>query len=123
NALVRLALPGSASTAVLTTNTTQLAIALATVVRGRGEHEELARARSRIATAIPCIAGFVAGCAAGAFLEVNFHLWALALPVILAALAVPLGEVWNGSQMMQRDQTGSHERFPSFGIIREKQTA
>jgi uncharacterized membrane protein YoaK (UPF0700 family) len=41
----------------------------------------------------PCIVGFVAGCAAGAALEVKFGLWALALPVVLSALAVPLGRV------------------------------
>jgi uncharacterized membrane protein YoaK (UPF0700 family) len=34
----------------------------------------------------------VAGCAAGATLEVHFGLWALALPALLAVLAVALGE-------------------------------
>jgi uncharacterized membrane protein YoaK (UPF0700 family) len=40
-----------------------------------------------------CVAGFVAGCVAGAILELRFGIGALALPVILAALAVPLGEL------------------------------
>jgi uncharacterized membrane protein YoaK (UPF0700 family) len=119
NALVRLALPGSASTAVLTTNTTQLAIDLAILIRGRGDCEELARARNRVGTTFPCIAGFVAGCAAGASLEVTFHLWALALPLILAALAVPLGEVWS-SQAMGAVETQHLERKLSFGTSREE---
>jgi uncharacterized membrane protein YoaK (UPF0700 family) len=105
NALVKLALPGSASTAVLTANTTQLAIALATLVRRQGEYEELVRARHRARTILPSIAGFVAGCAAGAILEVHFHLWALALPVIFAALAIPLGELWSSGQAMQPVET------------------
>jgi len=95
NALVKLALPGSPSTAVLTTNTTQLTIDLATLARRRGQPDELARARRRASVTFPCVVGFVLGCAAGAFLEVHFRLWALALPVILAALAVPLGELWS----------------------------
>jgi uncharacterized membrane protein len=37
------------------------------------------------------VTGFVAGCAAGAVLEVKLGFWALALPVVLSALAVPLG--------------------------------
>jgi uncharacterized membrane protein YoaK (UPF0700 family) len=40
-----------------------------------------------------CVIGFVGGCAAGAALEVRFGLWALTLPVLLSALAVPLGRV------------------------------
>jgi uncharacterized membrane protein YoaK (UPF0700 family) len=90
NALVKLALPGVPSTAVMTTNTTQLTIDLATLLRGRGEPEELARARRRARATCPSIVGFVAGCAAGAVLQVQFGLWALTLPVILALLAIPL---------------------------------
>jgi uncharacterized membrane protein YoaK (UPF0700 family) len=95
NALVKLALPGSPSTAVLTTNITQLTIDLAALARRRGDPDALAQARRRARVTFPCVAGFLAGCAAGAFLEMRFHLTALALPVILAALAVPLGELWD----------------------------
>jgi uncharacterized membrane protein YoaK (UPF0700 family) len=95
NALVKLVLPGSPSTAVLTTNTTQLTIDLAAMARGRGDPDDLARARRRAGVTFPSVVGFLAGCGAGAFLEVRFHLMALALPVILAALAVPIGESWN----------------------------
>lgn len=95
NALVKLALPGSPSTAVMTTNTTQLAVDLAMIARGRGEPENLARARHRASMIFPSVAGFVAGCAAGSLLEIHLGLRALALPVFLAALAVPLGEIWS----------------------------
>ena len=42
-----------------------------------------------------CVIGFVASCAGGATLEVKFGLWALTLPVVLSAFAVPLGRVEN----------------------------
>src|SRR5205823_5704026 len=93
NALVKLALPGAPSTAVMTTNTTQLTIDLATLAGGRGQSDDLARARRRAHMTFPCVIGFLGGCGAGAVLEVHFGLWALALPVTLAALAVPLGEL------------------------------
>jgi uncharacterized membrane protein YoaK (UPF0700 family) len=92
NALVKLALPGVPSTAVMTTNITQLTIDLVTLVGRWGEPDDLAKARRRATLTFPCVVGFVAGCAAGAVLEVHFGLWALALPVVLGALAVPLGE-------------------------------
>ena len=93
NALVRLALKGTPSTAVMTTNITQLTVDLVTLARIRGDTEEAAKVRSRARTTFACIIGFVAGCAAGAALEVNFGFWALTLPVVLSALAVPLGRV------------------------------
>jgi uncharacterized membrane protein YoaK (UPF0700 family) len=93
SALVRLALPGSPSTAVMTTNATHLTVDLATLAWGRGEPDDLARARRRAGVTLTCVVGFVAGCAAGAALEVYCGLWALALPVALAAAAVPLGEL------------------------------
>jgi uncharacterized membrane protein YoaK (UPF0700 family) len=93
NALVKLALKDLPSTAVMTTNITELTIDLATLARDRGDPDDLARARRRASMTFPCVVGFVGGCAAGAVLEVYFGLWALALPVVLAALAVPLGEL------------------------------
>jgi uncharacterized membrane protein YoaK (UPF0700 family) len=93
SALVRLALPGSPSTAVMTTNATQVAVDLATLAWGRGKPDDLARVRRRAGVTLPCVVGFVAGCAAGAALEVHCGLWALALPLALAAAAVPLGEL------------------------------
>jgi uncharacterized membrane protein YoaK (UPF0700 family) len=107
SALVRLALPGAPSTAVMTTNATQLAIDLATLVRGRGDPDDLARARRRAVLTSLCVVGFVTGCAAGAVLEVHLGLWALALPVALAALAVPLGELRCDARSAQRDSKGA----------------
>jgi uncharacterized membrane protein YoaK (UPF0700 family) len=93
NALVKLALPGAPSTAVMTTNTTQLTIDLAMLARKIGEPDDLAKARHRAAMTFPPVVGFVVGCAAGAALEIHFGLWALALPVLLALLAISLGEL------------------------------
>jgi uncharacterized membrane protein YoaK (UPF0700 family) len=101
NALVKLALPGAPSTAVMTTNITQLTIDLATLAGGWGEPDDLARARRRAGVTFPCVVGFVAGCAAGAVLEVHFGLWALALPVVLATLAIPLGELRSDGRTTQ----------------------
>jgi uncharacterized membrane protein YoaK (UPF0700 family) len=92
NALVKLALPGAPSTAVMTTNITQLTIDLTTLARGVGELDDLAITRRRASVTFPCVVGFVAGCAAGAVLEVYFGLWALALPAAFAVIAIPLGK-------------------------------
>jgi uncharacterized membrane protein YoaK (UPF0700 family) len=93
NALVKLALKDAPSTAVMTTNITQLAVDLATLVRRQGEPSDLNKARHRASRIFPCIIGFVAGCAAGAVLELHFGLWGLLLPVVLATLAIGLGEL------------------------------
>ena len=93
NALVRLELPGFPSTAVMTTNITQLTIDLALLVQGKGDPPDIARARRGARLTFPSVIGFVAGCAAGGFLEFHFGLLALALPVGLATIAIPLGEL------------------------------
>src|SRR5438270_10246535 len=93
NALVRLDLPGFPSTAVMTTNITQLTIDFALLVRGKGDPTDLARARRGARLTFPSVIGFVAGCAAGGFLELHFGMWALVLPVVLAVIAIPLGEL------------------------------
>jgi uncharacterized membrane protein YoaK (UPF0700 family) len=103
NALVKLALPGAPSTAVMTTNTTQLTIDLATLAGGRGQPDDFANARRRASVTFPCVVGFLGGCAAGAVLDVHFGLWALALPVALAALAVPLAELRTDGPATPRD--------------------
>ena len=90
NALVRLALPGTPSTAVMTTNTTQLTVDLAMLARGLGTLEDLAKARHRARSTFQSLVGFVAGCAAGAALEIRCGLWALTLPVALALLTLVL---------------------------------
>jgi uncharacterized membrane protein YoaK (UPF0700 family) len=116
NALVKLALPGAPSTAVMTTNTTQLTIDVATLAGASGEPDALARARRRAVVTFPCVIAFVAGCAAGAALEVHFGLWALALPVALAVLAVPLGETWSdGRPSREAENGGRHDDHPARG--------
>jgi uncharacterized membrane protein YoaK (UPF0700 family) len=92
NALAKLALVKAPSTAVMTTNTTQLIIDLATLARGGEVSDDLAKVRQRARVTFLCVAGFVAGCVAGAMLELQFGIGALALPVMLAVLAVALGE-------------------------------
>jgi uncharacterized membrane protein YoaK (UPF0700 family) len=91
NALVKLALVESPSTAVMTTNTTQLIVDLVALAR-RAEEPNKLRIRQRARVTFLWVAGFVGGCVAGSVLELRFGLGALALPVILATLAIPLGE-------------------------------
>ena len=93
NVLVKPALKDTPSTAVMTTNITQLTLDLSMLTRSHGDADELAEVRRRVRMTFACVIGFVAGCAGGAALEVKFGLWALALPVVLSALAVPLGQV------------------------------
>jgi uncharacterized membrane protein YoaK (UPF0700 family) len=94
NALVKLELRGFPSTAVVTTNTVQLTIDLALLIRGKGDPRDLAQAHRRARLTIPSVGGFVAGCATGGFLEIHFGLRSLVLPVLLAVVAVLLGETW-----------------------------
>jgi uncharacterized membrane protein YoaK (UPF0700 family) len=98
NGLVKLALPGAPSTAVMTTNMTQLTIDLTTLLVGQVRPEELDRVRRGAGVTFPSVLGFLIGCACGAVLEIRWGLWALALPVALAVAAVPLGEQWDGSR-------------------------
>jgi uncharacterized membrane protein YoaK (UPF0700 family) len=112
NALVRLVLTGVPSTAVMTTNITQLAIDLAALAGGRGVPDDLARERRQAGLTSLCVVGFVAGCAAGAVLERHCGLWALALPVILAVLAVPLGELWGERRAVQTSDRRDQGRIP-----------
>jgi uncharacterized membrane protein YoaK (UPF0700 family) len=113
NALGKLALPAAPPTAVMTTNITQLAVDLATLARGRGDRDELGRARRRARMTFLCVVGFVGGCAAGAVLEVYFGPWALALPVVLAALAVPLAELSSdGEALLEFKNGGSYDDKP-----------
>jgi len=103
NVLVKFALKDAPSTAVMTTNITQLTLDLAMLARSRGEPDELAKARRRAEVTLPCVVGFVVGCAAGASLEVHFGLLALAMPVVLAVAAVPLGELRNYGRATDKD--------------------
>ena len=92
NAMAKLALVQAPSTAVMTTNTAQLIIDLGTLARGGEVSDDLGKVRQRARVTFLCVAGFVAGCVAGAILELRFGIGALVLPVMLAVLAVVLGE-------------------------------
>ena len=95
SAMVKLELPGFPSTAVLTTNTVQLSIDVAMLIRRNGRADQLARARQRARVTFPALAGFVGGCTAGAFFELHFGLTALIFPVSTGAIALLLGELWS----------------------------
>ena len=97
NAVVRLALHGTPSTAVMTTNTAQLAVDVATLIRNRDHHADVSQARRRAHLILASVLGFVLGLIVGAILETRFGLWFLIFPVFLAAVAIPLGEFWTGS--------------------------
>ena len=73
------------------TNDRALALAKVRIEEDALGHVEVP-AEHRASLTFPCVVGFVAGCAAGAALEVHFGPWALGLPALLAVLAVALGE-------------------------------
>lgn len=98
NAVVRLALHGSPSTTVMTTNTAQFAVDLARLIRGREQQTDLAQVRHRAKLTLASVFGFLIGLVLGAVFELQFGLWSLTFPVLLGALAIPLGEAWNDHQ-------------------------
>ncbi len=89
-ALVKLGLKGVPSTVAMTANVTVLAVSLAAIIRSQGELAKKEEARRRVDDHLPCVGGFLIGCAAGAVLEVACGIRALGLPVVLAVLALPL---------------------------------
>jgi uncharacterized membrane protein YoaK (UPF0700 family) len=88
NALVRIALTGTPSTAVLTTNITLLTMDLGDILFGQ---RDAAKARDRAKRTSPAVAGFLLGCALGAWCEAAIGLRALVLPTSFALLALALG--------------------------------
>jgi uncharacterized membrane protein YoaK (UPF0700 family) len=98
NAVVRLALHGSPSTAVMTTNTAQFAVDVATLIRNRDKKINLSQVRRRAELTFASMLGFVIGLVFGAVLELHFGLWSLTFPVLLGVFAIPLGESWAASE-------------------------
>jgi uncharacterized membrane protein YoaK (UPF0700 family) len=98
NAVVRFALPGAPSTAVMTTNITQVTVDLARLLRGQVENNERRTVRHRADATLSAVIGFLIGLAVGAVLEMHFGFWSLVFPAILGALAIPLGEWWAASE-------------------------
>jgi uncharacterized membrane protein YoaK (UPF0700 family) len=90
NALVRISLVGAPSTAVLTTNITLLTTDIGEIFLGR-DPSLIAKARQRARRTWPAVAGFLFGCALGAWCEAALGLSALVVPVAFALLALILG--------------------------------
>jgi uncharacterized membrane protein YoaK (UPF0700 family) len=90
NALVRIALTGAPSTAVLTTNITLLTMDLGDILLGQ---RDVAKARDRSKRTSPAVTGFLLGCALGAWCEAAIGLRALVLPASFALLALALGVI------------------------------
>jgi uncharacterized membrane protein YoaK (UPF0700 family) len=90
NALVRISLTNTPTTAVMTTNVTHFMLDLGGAFVGR-DHAEAARARGRAMHTFPVIVGFTIGCVLGAAFESVTDLWSLALPAGLALLAFAMG--------------------------------
>jgi uncharacterized membrane protein YoaK (UPF0700 family) len=94
NGLVRLALPGAPSTAVMTTNVAQVTVDLARLLRGQVEDNERRTVRHRADATLFAVIGFLIGLAVGAVLEMHFGFLSSIFPAILAAASIPLGERW-----------------------------
>jgi uncharacterized membrane protein YoaK (UPF0700 family) len=88
NGLLRIALPGAPSTAVLTTNITLLTMDLWDILLGQ---RDAGKARDRSKRTSPAVAGFLLGCALGAWCEAAIGVRALVLPASFALLALALG--------------------------------
>src|SRR5262245_24390002 len=97
NAVVRLALPGHPTTAVMSTNAAELAVDLAMLARCLFQPINVSKIRSRADVITIAVLGFVVGIVGGAILEIHFGLWSLTLPSLLAVLAIPLSESWTTS--------------------------
>jgi uncharacterized membrane protein YoaK (UPF0700 family) len=92
NALVRISLKNSPSTAAMTTNVTQFTLDLGEMLAG-GDAAKIAEARNRAMHSLPVIVGFTIGCGLGAAFEATAGLWSLVLPAGLALLAILMGLV------------------------------
>jgi uncharacterized membrane protein YoaK (UPF0700 family) len=68
NVLVKLVLKGVPSTAVMTTNITQLTVDPAILARSKGNPDQLAQAGRRARMTFSCVIGVVVGCDAGGHL-------------------------------------------------------
>src|SRR5215471_15407726 len=97
NAVVRLALPGHPTTAVMSTNAAQLAVDLAMLARCLFQPINVRKIRSRADVTTLAVLGFVVGVVGGAVFELQFGLWSLIFPSLLAVLAIPLSESWTAS--------------------------
>jgi uncharacterized membrane protein YoaK (UPF0700 family) len=89
NALVQGTLVGMPATTAMTANITRFTLDLVDALFGH-DPDTMTNARRRAKATWPAIAGFAAGCGAGAACEAAFAMRALALPVGLALLALAI---------------------------------
>jgi uncharacterized membrane protein YoaK (UPF0700 family) len=89
NALVQVSLRGVPATAVITTNIARFTTDIGTILLGAKSDEALT-ARRRVERLWLSIIGFISGCCFGAVCEARFGLYALALPVGVALLALAM---------------------------------
>src|SRR5262249_30193455 len=86
--LLRLAVPGAPSTAVMTGNLTHTTLSLVDTLSGG--QPLLEGARERLKKTLKLVVGFFAGCVAGAVAVLFLGDWAWSFPVVLAGAAVSL---------------------------------
>jgi uncharacterized membrane protein YoaK (UPF0700 family) len=86
SAMVRLLMRGVASTNVMTTNTTQMAVDITLVLLHRiaGTSTAAGAARDRLAGLLPIVIGFVSGTAIGAVGYAVTGFWTLLVPLAIA---------------------------------------
>ena len=87
-ALLRLAVPGAPSTAVMTGNLTKTTLSLLDTLSG--SETVIEGARMQLKKTVQLVAGFFAGCLVGAAAFSWIGEWAWSLPVVLAGVAVAL---------------------------------
>ena len=90
NALVRIALEGAPSTAVMTTNITVFMMDVGEILLAR-DPSSIAKAKTRARHTWPAIVGFLLGCVLGGAGVAAIGLRSLVLPAGLALLALALG--------------------------------
>jgi uncharacterized membrane protein YoaK (UPF0700 family) len=105
SALVRLLLRGVASTNVMTTNTSQIAIDATQLafarLCGRGDDAQARRqhevCRRRLVNALPLPLGFLAGTAAGAVAFATAGFWVLVVPTVAVGGLAAWAARWRGA--------------------------
>ena len=102
NALVRISLAGTPSTAVMTTNVTVFTIDLGEIWLAQ-DPGRAAKARERARSTGSAIAGFIIGCALGAACQRIVGLRSLALPISFLLTAIALGLA--GTRQQSRSRT------------------
>src|SRR5262249_26483226 len=85
-ALLRLAVPGAPSTAVMTGNITKTVLSLLDTLSQTGE-PLIKDAKMQLKQTLQLVGGFFAGCLAGAVAVSGLGRWAWSLPVVLAGVA------------------------------------